>query len=58
MLVSIGVPLAISFVKKVLGKGMQVRPPNSGRLRPPPPSLPSALWMKKTEVRGHVPLEH
>ena len=32
MLASIGVPLAIDLVKKILGKGLQTQPP-----RPPPP---------------------
>lgn len=37
MLASIGIPLAIDLVKKVLGKGMHVR---SRRSVPPPPPPP------------------
>ena len=39
LLASLGVPLAISLVKKVLGKGLQTNPPRpqrSPRLPPPP----------------------
>ena len=38
MLASIGVPLAIDLVKKVLGKGLQTQPPRPRcSPRPPPP---------------------
>ena len=38
MLASIGVPLAIDLVKKILGKGLQTHPPCPRRSpRPPPP---------------------
>ena len=38
MLASIGVPLAIDLVKKILGKGLQTQPPRPRRSpRPPPP---------------------
>ena len=41
LLASIGVPLAISLVKKILRKGLQTQPPRprtrSSRLPPPPP---------------------
>ena len=40
MLASIGVPLAIDLVKKILGKGLQTHPPRprrSPRPSPPPP---------------------
>ena len=38
MLASIGVPLAIDVVKKILGKGLQTQPPRPRRLpRSPPP---------------------
>ena len=38
MLASIGVPLAIDLVKKILGKGLQTHPPRPRRSpRPPPP---------------------
>ena len=38
MLASIGVPLAIDLVKKILGKGLQTQPPCPRRSpRPPPP---------------------
>ena len=38
MLASIGVPLAIDLVKKILGKGLLTQPPRPRRSpRPPPP---------------------
>ena len=38
ILASIGVPLAIDLVKKILGKGLQTQPPRPRRSpRPPPP---------------------
>ena len=37
MLVSIGVPLAIDLVKKILGKGLQTQPPHPRRSPQPPP---------------------
>jgi len=38
MLASIGVPLAIDLVKKILGKGLQTQPPRPGRSPRPPTS--------------------
>ena len=40
MLASIGVPLAIDLVRKIIGKGMQTQPPRSRPRRAPPPPLP------------------
>jgi len=40
MLASLGVPLAISLVKKLFGKGMQTKPPPSRQRRTPRPPLP------------------
>ena len=41
MLASIGVPLALDLVRKIIGKGMQTQPPRSRQRRalplPPPP---------------------
>ena len=37
MLASIGIPLAIDLVKKMLGKGMEVGPSRSRRSAPLPP---------------------
>ena len=38
MLASIGVPLAVALVKKILGKGLQTQPPRPRcSPRPPPP---------------------
>ena len=49
LLASLGIPLAISLVKKVLGKGMRLEPIGRGmRLQPPPPIVGS--WKKK--IRG------
>ena len=39
MLASIGVPLAISLVKKILGKGLQTQPPRPRPRRSPRPHL-------------------
>ena len=40
MLVSIGVPLAINLVRKIIGKGMQTQPPppkgKGMQIQPPP----------------------
>ena len=36
MLASIGVPLAIDLVRKIIGKGMQTQPPRSRPRRTPP----------------------
>ena len=53
MLSSIGVPLAISLVEKVLGKGLQVRPPSSRRFpRPSPPSLGSSAAGREIQWRS------
>ena len=59
LLASLGIPLAISLVKKVLGKGMRLQPSGKGmRLQPkrgkgmrlqPPPIVGS--WDKK-KIRG------
>ena len=58
LLASLGIPLAISLVKKVMGKGMRIQPSGRGmrlqprgkgmRLQPPPPFVGS--WKKK--IRG------
>ena len=40
MLASIGVPLAIDFVRKIIGKGMQTQPPPPPRARRSPPIPP------------------
>ena len=36
MLASIGVPLALDLVRKIIGKGMQTQPPRSRPRRAPP----------------------
>ena len=36
MLASIGVPLAIDLVRKIIGKGLQTQPPRSRQRRTPP----------------------
>ena len=39
MLASIGVPLAIDLVRKIIGNGLQTQPPKKGggmQIRPPP----------------------
>ena len=54
MLASIGVPLAIDLVKKILGKGLQTQPPRprrSPRLPPPPPKG------RGMQVRPHLSSE-
>ena len=40
MLASIGVPLAIDLVRKIIGKGLQTQPPRSRPRRAPPPLTP------------------
>ena len=40
MLASIGVPLALDLVRKIIGKGMQTQPPRSRQRRTPPLSPP------------------
>ena len=37
MLASIGVPLALDLVRKIIGKGMQTQPPPRTRRSPPIP---------------------
>jgi len=47
MLASIGVPLAIDLVKKILGKGLQTQPPRPRRSPPrPPPPPPKGRGMQ------------
>ena len=36
MLASIGVPLALDLVRKIIGKGLQTQPPRSRQRRAPP----------------------
>ena len=46
LLASIGVPLAIGLVKKILGKGLQTHPPRPRRSpRPPPPPRGRGMQM-------------
>ena len=40
MLASIGVPLALELVRKIIGKGMQTQPPPRSRQRRAPPLPP------------------
>ena len=40
MLASIGVPLALDLVRKIIGKGMQTQPPPPPRTRRSPPIPP------------------
>ena len=40
MLASIGVPLALDLVRKIIGKGMQTQPPSRSRQRRTPPLPP------------------
>ena len=42
MLASIGIPLAIDLVKKIIGKGLQTQPPRSRPRRSPRPPPPKA----------------
>ena len=47
MLASIGVPLALDLVRKIIGKGMQTQPPRSRQRRTPPlPPLPKGKGMQ------------
>ena len=47
MLASIGVPLAIDLVRKIIGKGMQTQPPRSRPRRAPPlPPPPKGKGMQ------------
>ena len=41
MLASIGVPLALDLVRKIIGKGLQTKPPRSRQRRAPPLPPPS-----------------
>ena len=45
MFASIGVPLAIDLVKKLLGKGLQTQPPRPQRSPRPPPSKGRGMQM-------------
>ena len=47
LLASLGIPLAISLVKKVLGKGFTVKPRGKGMLIQPPPPV-WGNWPKKS----------
>ena len=42
LLASIGVPLAVGLVKKILGKGLQTHPTRPRRPPPPPPPTPTS----------------
>ena len=46
MLASIGVPLAISLVQKILGKGLQTQPPRPRPRRSPRPPPPKGGGMQ------------
>ena len=46
MLASIGVPLAIDFVRKIIGKGMQTQPPPPRTRRSPPIPPPKGKGMQ------------
>ena len=47
MLASIGVPLAIDLVRKIIGKGLQTQPPRSRPRRSPPlPPPPKGKGMQ------------
>ena len=47
MLASIGVPLALDLVRKIIGKGMQTQPPRSRQRRTPPlPPPPKGKGMQ------------
>ena len=47
LLASLGIPLAISLVKKVLGKGFALKPRGTGMLLQPPPPV-WGNWPKKS----------
>ena len=49
MLASIGVPLALDLVRKIIGKGMQTQPPRSRQRRAPP--LPPPLKGKLMQIQ-------
>ena len=55
MLASIGVPLAISLVKKILGKGLQTQPPRPRPRRSPLPQPPKGggMQMRPTPSFGN-----
>ena len=46
MLASLGLPLAISLVKKLFGKGMQTKSPPSRQCRTPRPPPPRGKGMQ------------
>ena len=54
MLASIGVPLTIDLVKKILGKGLQTQPPRPRRSppRPPPPKGRGMQMLPPTFLRN------
>ena len=56
MLASIGVPLAIDLVRKIIGKGMQTQPPPRSRPRRAPP-LPPPPKGKECKFNLHLILE-
>ena len=52
MLASIGVPLAIDLVKKILGKGLQTQPPGPRCSPPPPPPKGRGMQMRPPPFFG------
>jgi len=52
MLASIGVPLAIDLVKKILGKGLQTQPPLPRRSPRPPPQKGRGIQMQPPPFFG------
>ena len=53
LLASIGLPLAIDLVKKILGKGLQTHPPRPRRSpRPPPPPKGRGMQMRPPPFFG------
>ena len=52
MLASIGVPLAIDLVKKILGKGLQTQPPRPRRSPRPPLLKGSGMQMQPPPFLG------
>ena len=55
MLASIGVPLAIDLVRKIIGKGLQTQPPRSRQRRTPP--YHHLLKAKECKFDHHLSLE-
>ena len=56
MLASIGVPLAIDLVRKIIGKGLQTQPPRSRPRRspplPPPPKKGEGMQIRPPPFFG------